>query len=150
MAADRVAVAEDVEEGANDEERHVTGVIELLNILEEFAGTKVRVVFSPGRADAGVMASEEEMVLETGGTILGRFAVCGLGLQSFMWSFKHVVLWKKLEQMLHLDGFDWVMKIKLHEEQVLLELDAIFDLEDWVKVLKAALVFLMAKLLAFA
>ena len=55
-----------------------------------------------------------------------------------------------MEQELHLEGLDWVMKIKLHKKQVLLEPDAIFDLEDWGLDLKAAFVFLMAKLLAFA
>ena len=27
-------------------------------------------------------------------------------MQTFMWSFKHVVLWKKFEQELHLDGLN--------------------------------------------
>ena len=68
MTSDPEAATEDVEMGANDKTR-----LEVLDIQEEVAGTKVRVVFSPVRADAGVKAAEEGTIPETGGNKLARF-----------------------------------------------------------------------------
>ena len=67
--------------------------------------------------EAAVVIEGKIVTVVVGNVVIAVLALltvelcCDWGLQAFVCSFKHLVLWKNFSQLLHFDGRDLVSKI---------------------------------------